>query len=444
MKWSILWEYICDSVVDYTCDYKEFIQNVKNMFNNINNKEVILLFKDYVNIPNVIIQSYFVRNVSLLEAMIISDGIINAIYFANEYFVYKIKERNIYRKQLVKQYNNLYRLNTIDRYLLYIILYFYHFSLDKCVYGIVRGEIVILNYSMVLMITIPGIQYYIMKNDRINRYINIYNENKKIFVYYSVSKFIINYIKDLDENIEEIKNYQIFILYKYLSFDLLYDFLKSYLFVYVLYFLRSSESTYYYYKAIKLSYYYTTGYLFNVITKDDSIYIINIIVKEKRWFDIHKVEIVHAFYSIISAKYNTNDDYYTNISVNLIKFFTLWSIICLLKLFAVFINTTLLILYLCICYKDVSISNVIKKWITGCIIYSMILLNTNDLIISLIFVCHSVIYYVLEELYFFIKNANDIKKVLLFYNKNSKKLFKTRVEKIKTDDDSTTEYVIVS
>ena len=38
-----------------------------------------------------------------------------------------------------------------------------------------------------------------------------------------------------------------------------------------MYFLRDYESTYYYYKAIKLAYYYSTGYLFNTISKEDSI-----------------------------------------------------------------------------------------------------------------------------------------------------------------------------
>jgi hypothetical protein len=38
------------------------------------------------------------------------------------------------------------------------------------------------------------------------------------------------------------------------------------------------------------------------------------------------------------------------------------------------------------------------------------------LVISAIFICHPIIYYVCEEILFFIRNIYDIKKVLNFYN----------------------------
>jgi hypothetical protein len=48
--------------------------------------------------------------------------------------------------------------------------------------------------------------------------------------------------------------------------------------------------------------------------------------------------------------------------------------------------------------------------------YLLLLSNTNGLVISAIFICHPIIYYVCEEILFFIRNIYDIKKVLNFYN----------------------------
>jgi hypothetical protein len=58
----------------------------------------------------------------------------------------------------------------------------------------------------------------------------------------------------------------------------------------------------------------------------------------------------------------------------------------------------------------------IKVALVTVVVYGLILLNTNDIIISVVFFGHSVLYVVLEELYFFIKNAQDIEKTLSRFN----------------------------
>lgn len=433
---------------------KSFIVSVTNPI--INPIQSFLRISKHL--VDVFILSQFVRNISLLEVMIVSDGIFNAVKFTKEYVYYKIKNNLISgdglskgdKSMILNEYNNLYILNVFDRYILYVSLYIYYKI--TCLVFLLPGEVLpisvtFMNYILILSMTFPYIQNYILELESLRGYIANYQSNKKVFVLYSFSKTIINTIKDLDPKLDSIKNYQIFVLYKYLSFHLVVEFIKSYLFINLLYFLRDNQQTYYYYKAIKLSYYYSTGYLFNIITLEDSIYIINIIITEKRWYDLAKLEIVHAFYTIITSKYNKKSNVYLDTSIYLAKFCTLWSFICLLKVLTVKMNTLLLLFYFIIDYRLHNKRDFKEQFIKRSgiifIVYCLLLLNTNDLIISAIFVLYKFIYLVCCELLFFINNANDIKKVLEFYN-NKGKVLKIKTQKIEGLQSTENEYVVIS
>jgi hypothetical protein len=363
--------------------------------------------------------------------MIVSDGVINSIKFGIEYIYYKIQDNilksndNDNLKQiLITKYNSLYEIQCMDRYILYCIIYGIYSFID---WNLCDRGIRDLHYFVYLLLTLPIIQNKLLAN--VINYYHGYCENKQIFLKYSCSKLIISSIENLDDGIKPIQNYQIFILYKYLSLDLVLGFLKSYLFIHVLYFLKNTESTYYYYKAIKLAYYYSSGFLFNTISKDDSLYIINIIIQEKRWFDIHKIEIVNAIYNIISYKYNKSGDLSITFYLYILKAFTLWNIVCLLKLFVFYINAIIITSYLLVSEYINPLANYkdrIKRYITGLVMYLLLLLNTNDLVISVIFICHPIIYYVFEELLFFIHNIYDIKKIMNFYKNGDKRVIKTK------------------
>jgi hypothetical protein len=371
----------------------------------------------------------FIRPVPLLEAMIVSDGVINSIKFGIEYIYYKIqevksKDNDNLKQILITKYNSLYEIQCMDRYILYCIVYGIYSFVD---WNLCDQHIKDLHYVVYLLLTLPVIQNKILAN--IKDYYDVYCESKLIFVRYSCSKLIISSIENLDNGIKPIQNYQIFILYKYLSVDLVLDFLKSYIFIHVLYFLKNTESTYYYYKAIKLAYYYSSGFLFNTITKDDSLYMINIIIQDKRWFDIQKIEIVHAIYNIISYKYNSGGNLSITLYLYILKAFTLWNIVCLLKLFVFYINAIIITSYLLVSEYINPLGNHkdrLKRYITGLIMYLLLLLNTNDLVISVIFISHPIIYYIFEEILFFTRNIYDIKKVMNFYNNGDKQVIKTK------------------
>lgn len=391
-----------------------------------------------------------VRNVSLIEALVVSDGFMNALKFSIEYTYYKIQDNvfvktsdyniqnAVLKRRLISNYNSFYKVDLLDRYLLYGSVYCIYLLLDLYDFNITtRGML----YYICLTSTIPYVQNWILNTSGLNQYYTDYKKNKYIFARYSISKFIISSIQNLDQSILHIQNYHIFILYKYLSFELITNFIKSYVFIYVLYFLRDYESTYYYYKAIKLAYYYSTGYLFNTISKEDSIYIINVIIREKRWFDVYKLEIVQAFYTIISDRYNSKNDVVLHWELYFIKFCTLWSMICLFKMFSVQIITSILIVYFVLVEIINPVDKIkrIKRYVTSIIIYVMILMNTNDLITSAVFVLHPVLYYVLEEIMFFTINLNDILKILQFYDKSNKNILKTKIKKMNNN-----EYVLIT
>ena len=121
-----------------------------------------------------------------------------------------------------------------------------------------------------------------------------------------------------------------------------------------------------------MAYYYSSSFLINTITKDDSLYIINIIIQEKRWFDIHKIEIVHAIYNIISYNYDKRGDLTITFYLYVLKAFTLYSIVCLLKLFVFYVNAIVVITYLFISEYTNPLDNYtdrIKRYITGLVMY---------------------------------------------------------------------------
>ena len=113
----------------------EFLYNTfQSVIKDITNPLVVPIInfcKSFVYTFDILILSHFVRNISLLEAIIISDGLYNGLKFTQEYVLYRVKTKLILNKndnqdikqELLKNYNSLYTLNIIDRYILYCLLY---------------------------------------------------------------------------------------------------------------------------------------------------------------------------------------------------------------------------------------------------------------------------------------------------------------------------------
>jgi hypothetical protein len=205
-----------------------------------------------------------------------------------------------------------------------------------------------------------------------------------------------------------------------LSFQFLYDIMKNTLFISLLYILRHNKDTYYYYKGIKMVYYKNVGYLYNVIPLENAIYLTNVIIKEKRWYELNKIEVVNAFFMLILNKLN-----FTNPSDNIYVLFqmymdgggALYTLVTLLKICYIS-NIVLFNVISIICVLKFCKFN-LKNLIGYIIIYFLIVFNINYLIISTVIISNKIIYYWIEEIWFFSKNINNIRKVIKLYNHNS-------------------------
>ena len=395
-------------------------------------KDIILSIIEWVN---KFMSNIFVRNISLIEMMILIDGLINAMSFLQEYIVYNISKKRVtsdinklnYKKDILKKCYNLYVVRTFDRYILYLFLYscyliftIFTYNIDilgnyVSKYLLIESEFNIsyignrILYAIFCCITLPGIQNLVMSSARFEPYIDILIKKQDIFFRYSISKMMIASLQDLDKSVIKIQNYNIFKLYKHISIDYFYKLFKSCAFVYMMHILRTNKNTYYYYKAIKLSYYYNNGYMFNVLTNEQSIFILNIIIKEKRWNDLVNIDVVNALYNLYKNKINIKKDKIT-FEIYILHFFSIWSLICVLKTFTFMINTIIFasIIFLA---QNKKLRNVFG------LMYFLVMLNTNDLIITIIFMSYHQLYQIAEEVYFFIKNQRDIEKVINYLSK---------------------------
>jgi hypothetical protein len=99
------------------------------------------LWKGFESINYIIngISSQFLRNVPIIESMVLADGLLNAMVFGKEYFIHKVSERKIVKeklkfksgntcvsslsqKEIVEKCHGLYTLPVLDRYLVYFIM----------------------------------------------------------------------------------------------------------------------------------------------------------------------------------------------------------------------------------------------------------------------------------------------------------------------------------
>jgi hypothetical protein len=376
-------------------------------------------------------------NFTLMESLLLFDSIICSTFFIKDYIIVKLNEKNItnckknshvlqlFKSNIIKNYNNIYTLNIIDRYMLYLSLYLiYEISIFSIQANISD------NYSFYFYFTYLSITLPIIQNTIISIFpIQYYFENKNIFYKYNLSKCSVQFIQHLHPQIEKITNYHIFLIYSCINVIFIWNIIKNASFILLLVILKNNTITYYYYKAIKMAYYYNVGYLYTTLNLEDALYLANTIIKEKRWEEFAKIQNINAFLTIIINKYsvdqpNTWDsqmiDILNYIQIKILQIFSLFSFISLLKI----INKTSsnnnpiycfsLFIIICIFIRKLNLKNII----TSLILSFLITFNINDLIITFVIISNKLIYYWLEEIYFFIKNIHNIRKIINNDKKN--------------------------
>jgi hypothetical protein len=347
-----------------------------------------------------------------MQSFITFDGMVCAGVFLRDYILLnliklKAASRLEYKREIIKRYDRIYRLIAIDRYLFYLSIYF--------IYTLIQALFDFDFKYLLLILVIPSIQ------NKLTRFLPLeyYIENKEIFLKYSFSKLIMTSFQSLHKDIQQISNYNIFILYSHLSFDYIWAIIRNYLFVSVLYFLKSRDYTYFYYKATKVAYMYHTGYNFVSMSLFDSVYLANLIIKEKRWNELSKMEVINMFYVLIESKFSDpNSNIYVTSSIIFFQIFSIWSIISCIKIFGKVIPFNYKFAFyigLIIAMYLLKFKNKTRKIITGFIVHYLLHFNINDIIITLIIIGHDIVYYVLGEIIFFIRNVRSIRKVVKMY-----------------------------
>jgi hypothetical protein len=366
-----------------------------------------------------------------MESLLLVDSVVCSIYFLRDFLILKLSSRKlskraimVYNEEIVDKYNSLYKLSTLDRYLFYLLIYIGYNGIN---YFYKENRY---SYLLILPIVLPSIQNSLLSFRFIGIYIDKYLEHKDIFIRYSISKMSVHFVQHLHPQIEKIQNYHIFIIYKLLSFDFVWKIISNCLFISLLNVLRSYDTTYYYYKGIKMAYYYNVGYLYNVIPLGDAIYLANIIIKEKRWRELEKLEVVNAFFVLVVNKYEIfssfSGSFWVNSQMILFQFFSLYSIVSVLKLVTIYLSG----IWVCVLLMSIAVylSKLnLKNIITSLLVYFLIIFNINDLIITLAIVTHKIIYYWFEEIYFFIKNTENVKKVIRMYETPSREAMVSKI-----------------
>jgi hypothetical protein len=407
------------TLIEETNNYYQITNTILNYKNTLNH---VLTSQTLISLYN---------RFTLMESLLLVDSVVCSVHFLRDFLILKLSSRKlskraimVYNEEIVDKYNSLYKLSTLDRYLFYLLIYIGYNSIN---YFYQENRY---SYLLILPIVLPSIQNSLLSFRFIGRHVDEYLEHKEIFIRYSISKMSVHFVQQLHPQIEKIQNYHIFIIYKLLSIEFVWKIINNCLFISLLNVLRSYDSTYYYYKGIKMAYYYNVGYLYNVIPLGDAIYLANIIIKEKRWRELEKLEVVNAFFVLVVNKYEIfssfSGSFWVNSQMILFQFFSLYSIVSVLKLITIYLSGV----WVCVLLMSVGVylSKLnLKNIITSLLVYFLIIFNINDLIITLAIVTHKLIYYWLEEIYFFIKNTENVKKVIRMYETPSREAMVSKI-----------------
>ena len=354
---------------------------------------------------------------NLFETLLLCDSLINAGNFLTEYALYKVCKPRIHvskratvKQEVVKKCNELYKLSSFDRCLLYGCVNVCFWTMSTI---IDNDTFIAIMYVGSCLIVLPPIQHALLSFGYVTNMVTSFGQHKQVFIKYSLSKLLIRTIKGMDEGIKPIKNYQILVLFNHISISQAWELCKSMSVICLLHLLRSSHSTYSYYKVVKYAYYYSTGYTFTMITKDDAVRIVNLVVEEKRWKDVTNMNVSNAFYTLAALKHTSD----MNVHIFAYKFVTVWSIMSALKLLNVYMKhivlvTQLLLSQLVAGYKNQG-GKYTKDMFSGVLIYILMRANVNGLVVSFVYFGRDAVYYLCNELVFYIQHRNDIAKVLL-------------------------------
>lgn len=216
------------------------------------------------------------------------------------------------KQQLIN--NVLYENDLMDRILLYTPF-------------VIFGD---LNYLIIPVVSFPSINNKIFKWLKTFYYIRKYYKIRHEYLIYLKVKSYHCLIKYLDSSIINISymfdlsDQTFYNIIKNNHFTIL---AKNLLFTYIMYILRSNETTYYYYKAIKLSYYYNSKYLFETVDLNNAKSFLKNIYINKDYHKLNSIDYSNSFYTLcISKKADDESKFWETMKRNVMYYLNVFSI----------------------------------------------------------------------------------------------------------------------
>jgi hypothetical protein len=203
-----------------------------------------------------------------------------------------------------------------------------------------------INYLMIPIISYPKINNAIFNYLRKFYYIRKYYKIKHEYFIYLKVKLYFCVIKYLDSNLIDISyifdhNDQLF--YNVIKNDHFTLLLKNLLFTYIMYILRNY--LYYYYKAIQLSYYYNSKYMFKVVDIYTAKNYLRDIFINKNYHNLNSIDYSNSFYTLcISRKADDETKFWEYVKHNTFyyakMFSIIWGIIWIIHLYSLELSFT--------------------------------------------------------------------------------------------------------
>uniref|UniRef100_A0A6C0DZK2 Uncharacterized protein n=1 Tax=viral metagenome TaxID=1070528 RepID=A0A6C0DZK2_9ZZZZ len=293
---------------------------------------------------------------------------------------------------------SVYVLTLLERYALYALIRSSLITISF-VFNFNGNVIDILGHLVIL----PSVQNYI--SNKIQRL--EYTKDVALFTRYYISLNIIRLIKSLDNNIKPIPNYAIFRITSLASYKGCLKVYYTFLYIGFIQILKECETTYLYYKAVKYAYYYKFGYMFNSMSKDTAIDVINAIIDGNRWEHLASLDVMNAVVTMSKHKFKSNftkSDLYNYMEM----FGLLWSLL----LFYSILNNALQI-YIMFILASVSVSLGSIDMISCALILPGVLIGLPSILVTFILVCRLAMVDILKEAHFYIKNRKDMRITIL-------------------------------
>jgi hypothetical protein len=361
---------------------------------------------------------------NLLYPLVISDSLFISVSYLKNLLLYFFSptesgfdgsaRKELYQKNWDDR--TPYLVDTFHRYLFYTIFSYLLTGLLILVNLWTTESVIFLSSS--LIITLPSVQASFLNGRLYQKYLEILDYETD-FLKYILSKIVLKTCKNSLDFVN-LTNLHVIALMKN-GPQIGVDFLQTLMAVGILYLLRincdpaKGSGLYLYYKVLKLGYFYETGFMFQTMTVEDAKYLLEVVVREQRWNQFGKAEVVNSILtlSVHHFIYKKNGSFLQMINFKIKSFLTIWTLISVLKLYESYLTglflTTGLLIGFSIQTAYTQEGNLIRDCVDT-VVVSYLFKSNLDLLVVIYLTVRGIFYKILREIPFFINNYSKIKE----------------------------------